>query len=87
MMLSAERLAASLEELSYPELIRERNIMIGCLKDFEKKVMSGDRSDPDWNHPPTPEDLCLIYHEYLEALFRIMREKFIIEYVREARKV
>ena len=49
MMISPENYAERVKDLSYPELIGERDDLIRFLQEFEKKEMAGDRSDPEWN--------------------------------------
>ncbi len=80
-MISPDYFAERWKDLSYPKLIRERNRLIRFLKDFEKKEMAGDRSDPEWNYCPSPDVQYQMYLEYLAKLCGIMEEKYNREYV------
>ena len=81
MMISPEGFAEEVKDLSYPEMIRERDKLIRFLQDFEKKEMAGDRSDPEWNRSPSATVRYQMYFEYLAALCRLMHDKYNSEYV------
>lgn len=81
MMISPTSFAEKWKDLSYLKLISERDRLIRFLKDFEKKEMAGDRSDPEWKYCPSPEVHYQMNFEYLAVLCGIMREKYNSEYV------
>ena len=87
MMICPEYYAKQWGNTSYPELIRERDDLIGYLREFEEKETAGDRSDPEWRYCPSPEVKYQMHFEYLEALCGIMREKYNSEYVWGGRKL
>ena len=81
MMISPDYFAEERKNLSYPELIRERDELISFMQDFEKKEMAGDRSDPEWRYHPSPVVRYQMHLEYLTELCRLMKEKYNEEYV------
>ena len=81
MMISPDYFAEERKNLSYPELIRERDELISFMQDFEKKEMAGDRSDPEWHCCPSPDVRYQVYFEYLAVLCGIMHKKYNEEYV------
>lgn len=81
MMISPERFEEHWERESYPELIRERDRLIDFLRDFEKKEMAGDRSDPAWRMHPSPEVQYQVYFDYLAVLCGVMHRKYNSEYI------
>lgn len=81
MMISPEAFARRWNDLSYPELIRERDRLIRFLQDFEKKEIAGDRSDPEWQCSPSPAVRYQVYFDYLAAICSIMHRKYNEEYV------
>ena len=81
MMICPEYYAKQWGNASYPELIRERDDLIGYLREFEKKETAGDRSDPEWRYSPSPEVRYQMHLEYLAELCRLMKEKYNEEYV------
>ena len=81
MMISPDYFAEERKNLSYPELIRERDELISYLQDFEKKEKAGDRSDPEWRYHPSPVVRYQMHLEYLAALCGMMHKKYNEEYV------
>ncbi len=87
MMISPNYFAERWEKLSYPELIKERDRLVGFLQDFEKKELAGDRSDPEWHYSPSPDVQYQVHFDYLAEICRIMHEKYNSEYVWGGRKL
>ena len=81
MMICPEYYAKQWGNTSYPELIRERDDLIGYLREFEEKETAGDRSDLEWRYSPSPDVRYQMQLEYLAELCRLMKEKYNEEYV------
>ena len=87
-MISLEVYLDNLRDLPYLELIRERDRLIGFIREYEKAEMSGPDNDPDM-----PADMnhgfeqvkYQMYLEYLSALCQFMQGKYNQEYVWEGR--
>lgn len=85
MMKPPECFVERIINLSYPELIRERDRLIRFLQDFEKKEMAGDRTDLEWGISPSPAVRYQMYFMYLAEICGIMHEKYNKEYACEDR--
>ncbi len=81
MMISPDWFRESLKDLSYLELIRERDRLIRFMRKYEKNEKAGDRSDPAWRICPAPDVRYQMYFDYLAQLCGLMREKYNEEYV------
>lgn len=81
MMVSPQNYEADLENKTYPELIRERDELLGRIQKFEQDELTGDRSDPAWRYCPGPDVQYQMHLEYLSVLCRFMQEKYNEEYV------
>ena len=80
-MIAPNRYQEQIMNLSYLDMIRERNKLISFLQAYEKAKMAGDRSDPAWNCHPQPNVMYQVYFDYLAALCSVMRKKYNQEYV------
>ena len=81
MMIHPEGYLKEVENLSYLELIRERDELISYLQDFERKEMAGDRSDPTWHWSPSPDCRYQMFFDYLAEICGLMHRKYNEEYV------
>ena len=81
MMISPMSYLEEHKDDSYPDLIRERDRLIDYIREYEKKVMDGDRSDPGWKYCPSPDVQYQMHLEYLSGLCGYMKEKYNEEYV------
>lgn len=81
MMISPEMYAEQFKDVSYQEMIKERDGLIRYIRKYEKLEKAGDRSGEDWRIHPQPDVRYQMYMEYLSALLLLMKTKYNEEYV------
>ena len=80
MKIPPESYIEQMKEKPYSELIRQRDMMVQFMHDFEKKEMAGDRSGSEWDDCPKPDTRYQVSFYYLAKLCRIMPDKYYDEY-------
>ena len=80
-MISPESYIETIKDLSYAELIKERDVLIRSIQRFEKMEKAGDRSGEEWSIMPSLEVLYQVEMGYLSRLCAYMSEKYNGEYV------
>ena len=81
MMISPLGYIEQLKEADYDTLIKERNNLVDCMVEFERKEKAGDKSDLDYDFCPSPDVVYQVYLEYLSELCKLMHDKYIEDYV------
>ena len=81
MMIVPTTLRERYEQLSYLDMMKERDRLVSWMQQFETNEMAGDRSDPEWQYRPGPDVRYLAELENLMMLSGIMYKKYSEEYV------
>ncbi len=81
MMISPEMYVEQFSDVSYYEMIKERDNLIRYIRKYEKLEKAGDRSGEKWMIDPQPDVRYQMYLEYLSKLCACMKEKYNKEYV------
>ena len=76
MMISPMGYVENLKDLSYEDLIDEREQLIRSIRDFEEAEKAGDRSGDEWMIMPSPATRYRMNLEYLSELCAYMSEKY-----------
>ena len=87
MMISPDSDVDKLKDLSYLELIKERDILIDSIQDFEIMEKWDDRSEEEWRMHPTPEVQYQVHLEYLSKLCSYMHERYNEKFVSKGKKL
>lgn len=75
------------KNVSYQEMMKERERLIRYIQNFEKLEKVEYRSAEEWTERPNPVVRYQLYMDYLAALLNVMRNKYNEEYVRGNKKL
>lgn len=81
MMIGPSGYIEEFKQADYFDLITERDRLVEYLKNFEKKEITGDRLDNEWEMKPGPDVRYQVYLDYLSELCKLMREKYNAVYI------
>ena len=76
MMICPTTYVEECENMTFKELIKERNNLVADIKQLEKAVFAKDRTGEEWQICPSPEVRYQTKLEYLSELFDLMSRKY-----------
>jgi hypothetical protein len=75
MMISPNGYVESCKEMSFEELIEQRDMLVEDLRGLEEILLKNDHTDEEWKIYPQPNVRYSVSLEYLEELCKFMREQ------------